>query len=100
VVSFIYRVRGRDIIPQRLVALGMVLILTAFLPISLAAASLVTVYQQLHPQLYPPTQSAIPRPAADVVHTPDRGEPLLRTETGMVLSLQPARHPYQWLIRF
>jgi membrane protein len=41
--SIIYRLRGRAIIPQRLVALGMVLILTVLLPLSLGAASLVTV---------------------------------------------------------
>ena len=41
--SIIYRVGGRAVIPQRLVALGMVLILTVLLPLSLGAASLVTV---------------------------------------------------------
>jgi membrane protein len=41
--SIIYRVGGRAFIPQRLVALGMVLILTVLLPLSLGAASLVTV---------------------------------------------------------
>lgn len=39
--SIIFRVRGRDIIPQRLVACAMVVILAVLLPISLAAAGLV-----------------------------------------------------------
>ena len=39
--SIIFRIRGRDIIPQRLVAIGMVLLLTVLLPLSLGAASLV-----------------------------------------------------------
>ena len=38
--SIVFRVRGRDPVPQRLVAFGMVLLLTLMLPISVAAASL------------------------------------------------------------
>lgn len=40
--NIIYRVRGRDIIPQRVMAVGMVLILAVLLPVSLGAASFVT----------------------------------------------------------
>lgn len=40
--SIIFRVRGRDAIPQRLTAVVMVLILVVLLPASLGAASLVT----------------------------------------------------------
>ncbi len=38
----IFRIRGRDPVRQRIMAFGMVLILTVLLPVSLAAASLVT----------------------------------------------------------
>ena len=40
--SIIFRIRGRDLVPQRLVAIGMVLVLTILLPVSLGASSLVT----------------------------------------------------------
>jgi len=40
--SIIFRIRGRDLVPQRLMAIGMVLILALLLPLSLGAASLVT----------------------------------------------------------
>ena len=39
----IFRIRGRDPVRQRIMAFGMVLILTVLLPVSLAAASLVTI---------------------------------------------------------
>lgn len=51
--SIIFRVRGRDIIPQRLVAIGMVLILTFLLPVSFAAASLVTADSALFRPILP-----------------------------------------------
>jgi len=41
--SIIFRIRGRDLVPQRVMAIGMVLILAVLLPLSLGAASLVTV---------------------------------------------------------
>jgi len=40
--SIIFRIRGRDLVPQRLMAIGMVLILALLLPLSLGTASLVT----------------------------------------------------------
>lgn len=40
--SIIFRIRGRDLIPQRIMAVGMVLLLAVLLPLSLVAASLVT----------------------------------------------------------
>jgi len=40
--SIIFRIRGRDLVPQRVMALGMVLVLAVLLPLSLGAASLVT----------------------------------------------------------
>ena len=40
--SIIFRIRGRDLVPQRVMAIGMVLILALLLPLSLGAASLVT----------------------------------------------------------
>ena len=40
--SIIFRIRGRDLIQQRIMAIGMVLFLTVLLPLSLGAASLVT----------------------------------------------------------
>ncbi len=40
--SIIFRIRGRDIVPQRVMALAMVLVLAVLLPLSLGAASLVT----------------------------------------------------------
>ncbi len=39
--SIIFRVRGRDLIHQRIMAIGMVLVLAVLLPLSLAASSLV-----------------------------------------------------------
>jgi membrane protein len=40
--SIIFRVRGRDLLRQRIMAIGMVLVLTLLLPISLGAASFIT----------------------------------------------------------
>jgi membrane protein len=40
--SIIFRIRGRALVPQRVMAIGMVLVLTLLLPGSLAAAALVT----------------------------------------------------------
>ncbi len=40
--SIIFRIRGRDLVQQRIMAIGMVLILAVLLPLSLGAASLVT----------------------------------------------------------
>jgi len=40
--SIIFRIRGRDLVPQRVMAIGMVLILALLLPLSLGAASLIT----------------------------------------------------------
>ncbi len=40
--SIIFRIRGRELVPQRLMAIGMVLVLAVLLPVSLGAASLVT----------------------------------------------------------
>ena len=40
--SIIFRVRGRDLLQQRIMAIGMVLVLTLLLPISLGAASFIT----------------------------------------------------------
>ena len=40
--SIIFRIRGRDLVPQRLMAIGMVVLLALLLPLSLGAASLIT----------------------------------------------------------
>ena len=40
--SIIFRVRGRELLQQRIMAIGMVLVLTLLLPISLGAASFIT----------------------------------------------------------
>jgi len=51
--SIIFRIRGRDLVPQRLMALGMVLLLALLLPLSLGAASLVTAGSDWFDRLVP-----------------------------------------------
>jgi membrane protein len=58
--SLIFRVQGRDVIPQRLVAIGMVLLLTLVLPLSLLAASLVAAGTRGLGQLLPPVLARLP----------------------------------------
>lgn len=52
--SVIFRVRDRDFLPQRLMAIGMVIILGLLLPLSLAASSLVTAGSQTFQKALPP----------------------------------------------
>jgi membrane protein len=58
--SIIYRVRGRAVIPQRLVAIGMVLLLTLLLPLSLLAASLVAAESSDLGKRLPPVLAHLP----------------------------------------
>ena len=51
--SIIFRIRGRDLVPQRLMAIGMVLLLALLLPLSLGAASLVTAGSDWFDRLVP-----------------------------------------------
>jgi len=51
--SIIFRVRDRDFIPQRLMAIGMVLVLAVLLPLAFAASSLVTAGSSLFRQVLP-----------------------------------------------
>jgi len=44
--SIIFRIRGRDLVPQRLMAIGMVVLLALLLPLSLGASSLITTGSQ------------------------------------------------------
>ncbi len=52
--SVIFRVRDRDFLPQRMMAIGMVIILGILLPLSLAASSLVTAGSQTFQKILPP----------------------------------------------
>jgi membrane protein len=60
VFSIFFRTRGRDFLPQKLMAIGMVLILAILLPLSLAASSLVTASSSTF-------QSALPQPLSIVL---------------------------------
>ncbi len=51
--SIIFRVRDRDFIPQRVMAIGMVLVLAVLLPLAFAASSLVTAGSSLFRQVLP-----------------------------------------------
>jgi membrane protein len=53
VFSIFFRTRGRDFLPQKLMAIGMVLILAILLPLSLAASSLVTASSAEFKQVLP-----------------------------------------------
>jgi len=51
--SIIFRVRDRDFLPQRLMAIGMVLVLAVLLPLAFAASSLVTAGSSAFRQVLP-----------------------------------------------
>lgn len=57
--SIIFRIRGRDLVQQRLMAIGMVLILAVLLPLSLGAASLVTTGTTLFTHILPRSFGAV-----------------------------------------
>jgi membrane protein len=60
VFSIFFRTKGRDFLPQKLMAVGMVVILAILLPLSLAASSLVTASSSTF-------QSALPQPLSIVL---------------------------------
>jgi membrane protein len=58
--SIIFRVRGRDLLRQRIMAIGMVLVLTLLLPISLGAASFITAGSEAFRAVLPTQGGLVP----------------------------------------
>jgi membrane protein len=59
--SIIFRVRGRDLLRQRIMAIGMVLVLTLLLPISLGAASFITAGSEAFRAVLPTQAGLVPQ---------------------------------------
>ena len=58
--SIIFRVRGRELLRQRIMAIGMVLVLTLLLPISLGAASVITAGSEAFRAVLPTEAGLVP----------------------------------------
>ena len=59
IFSIFFRTKGRDFLPQKLMAIGMVVILAVLLPLSLATSSLVTAHSSAFRAALPPPLSIV-----------------------------------------